>query len=163
MSDQEVRRTFDRQMAAADKALGVPPSRWLDQTILHDPDKPDVMGNCWQTCIASLLNIPLDEVPHFVQENDTYDAVNEATRAWARERGLELLHLDRSYLKGSPMLCILEGRSPRGVAHVVIGRGDETIHDPHPSRDGLSWADAAYVFVPLDPAPTEADAKAVAR
>ena len=38
--------------------------RWVEQTILHDPEKKNY-GNCMQACVASLLNIPLNDVPHF--------------------------------------------------------------------------------------------------
>lgn len=36
----------------------------VDQTILHDP-QTGAIGNCMQAAIASLLDLPLDAVPHF--------------------------------------------------------------------------------------------------
>lgn len=126
--------------------------RWLTQTILHDPEQPDVMGNCWQTCIASLLGLPLDQVPHFVQEHESMTEVEDATQAWLAGRGLAMVRVGIMWLDQHPdQLSMLEGRSPRDVAHVVIGRGIETLHDPHPSRAGLSTKTAGWVFVPVDP------------
>jgi hypothetical protein len=46
---------------------------------------------------------------------------------------------------------ILGGQSPRG-SHAVVARGDEVVHDPHPSRAGLLRREDATVLIPLDPA-----------
>ena len=44
----------------------------VDQTILYDPDPASLMGNCFQACVASIFELPLDMVPHFCQEEDWY-------------------------------------------------------------------------------------------
>jgi hypothetical protein len=126
--------------------------RRITQTILHNPATPEIMGNCWQAAIASLLDLDLDEVPHFVQQHDTMIDVEEATRSWAQARGFEMVEVSAEWLAGSDMPALLYGRSPRNVAHVVVGRGPLVVHDPHPSRSGLRAVDGGFVFFPC---PTE--------
>jgi len=41
----------------------------LDQTIYGDGENGRSVGNCWQACIASMLDLPLDKVPHFALES----------------------------------------------------------------------------------------------
>jgi hypothetical protein len=55
-------------------------------------------GDCWRCCIATILDLPKEEVPHFYADFvANADASNEKaearTDAWLRERGLRLEHL----------------------------------------------------------------------
>ena len=124
----------------------------VHQTILEPPH-----GNALQACAASILGLPLNLVPNFVEEVDYWDAMLQ----FAALRGLTLIkvNLDGGLLphKTRPgTLCIARGSSPRGShAHVTVamvtcdGRALELAHDPHPTGDGLadepSWA---AFFVP---------------
>lgn len=104
----------------------------------HYQNKFGVEGNCWQTAVASLLDLPTEEVPDFVNIDD---AGGENwllhTRRFLKERGmvLELIpgHLD------TDEYYLVTGHSPRFPAmyHVVIYRNGRMVHDPHPSQDGL--------------------------
>lgn len=118
-----------------------------DQTILHDPDSGAV-GNCMQAAIATLLGLDMEEVPHFAALPD-WDG---ALAAWCASRRLLWVSLSLMSLPDD-MPCILTGTSPRGIAHVVVGRGVDTIHDPHPSRAGLRVKKTAWVFAPYLPDP----------
>jgi hypothetical protein len=101
----------------------------ITQTILHG-EVEGRMGNCMQAAIASLLDLPLDEVPHFAQyDNADYGWLwYDAFVGWAYQRGLAVEFVDES--PG-------DGMSPRGVRHLCVGRGETVVWDPHPSRDGL--------------------------
>lgn len=124
----------------------------VDQTIFAAPDRTDgndadgVPGNCWQACVASLLELPLDTVPHFILADDWW----EVTQAYvaAVKPGWELLCFDGSmdfplyqFPDKAPTHAIGSGPSPRGdFMHAVIldARTGELAHDPHPSRAGLA-------------------------
>jgi hypothetical protein len=126
----------------------------VDQLVLHDPTVPEQLGDCLRACIASLLDLPADQVPHFVQDgyyagdlDDDGDQWYRLLRGWLRDRGMDVLWPAADdvgeYLPWSLLdLCLLCGPSPRGpFLHVVVGRPDGTVvHDPHPSRDGLAGA-----------------------
>lgn len=106
------------------------------QTILHD--HPTLVGNCWQTAIASVLDLELDEVPHFVQmdednEGNWWDLSSE----WLKERGYDLQpQWEDGYIVDEYYL--VTGQSPRGdFDHVVVFQNGKMVHDPHPSGDGI--------------------------
>lgn len=127
----------------------------VDQTIFG-PGEGAAAGNCWSACIASILELPLAEVPHFVAvEGDDWWL---AMQAWLQERGLQAVHFevagkDLSELWEPKGFTILTGDSPRGdFLHAVIGEGFSMIHDPHPSRAGLRNVIEVDVFAVLDPA-----------
>ncbi len=119
----------------------------IDQTIFAgDPKRK---GNCVAACVATLLEVPLHEVPHFLEHGITWGDADETGAAstgnawWAMllgylaGRGLwveELPDLD-SALPGERVL--IAGMSPRGVLHQVIYADGRLWHDPHPSRAGV--------------------------
>lgn len=128
------------------------------QDQLYDPTRPDHRGNCWQTVIASVLDLPLDEVPHFVQDEVDHGMDFawhwwNRTLNWLRERGLRL---DPCYgLDGAPGDYVLvSGKSPRAggtIHHVVVYRDGAMVHDPHPDRTGLTTIDhVGHVIRPIE-------------
>ena len=120
----------------------------------------DNNGSCYATCIASILEIPLDRIPNFVLSENCM--VVEADK-WIREHHnmrlirIELYNKNNSRMIGRnaifnrlcdpEQLVILSGKSPRRTEdgkvkyHAVVGRPDnwgfEIVHDPHPSGKGL--------------------------
>jgi hypothetical protein len=94
-------------------------------------------GNCWQTAIASVLDLPLDDVPHFVDiderggENWWYFTCN-----WLWYRGYEIQRLSRHIYTNE--YYFVSGKSPRGdFYHVVIYQNGKMVHDPHPDSTGV--------------------------
>lgn len=93
-------------------------------------------GDCASAVIASLLDLPLSEVPFFVEANHGWWWWLEE---WLDKRGLELEHVERENLPAGPVYC--EGKSPRGFMHAVVWEGGpngKVVHDPHPSRAGVA-------------------------
>lgn len=112
----------------------------ITQTILHDAET-GAIGNCMQAAIATLLGLPLDDVPHFAQ----YDDWDVRFGTWCCERGLIWCKFPVNRIPDW-VPCLLAGRSPRGIDHLVVGRGPATVWDPHPSRDGLTSIRSAWVL-----------------
>lgn len=118
-----------------------------DQTNLEDG-----RGNCLTACVATLLDLPIGDVPNFIEREDMF----KACRDWLAARGFKMLEfyfsdveqLKEMYFEPYGEFCILSGLSPRKKAdggkkyHAVVGKtvgyGVEVVHDPHPSRDGLA-------------------------
>ena len=127
----------------------------VTQDQLYDPSRPDHRGNCWQTVLASVLELPLNEVPHFVQDEVDHDMAVEwhwwdRSWQWLRERGLMFTVAEVDNTPGEYLL--VSGKSPRGegIYHVVIYKDGEMVHDPHPDRSGLLTVDDAYVIRPIE-------------
>lgn len=103
-------------------------------------------GNCFSACVATLLELPLSEVPYFM------DDWPRSFDQWLHERGLYAMSFT---LPSDPALLprggyILGGQSPRG-SHAVVAMGAEIVHDPHPSRAGLDQREDFTLLLPLDP------------
>lgn len=109
----------------------------VTQTILAGDKR--ALGNCLQACVASIYELPMEAVPHFVQFDDWRAALN----LWVKGKGGYLLMVwsDRlpnpAPVQERPLLAF--GESPRGdFSHSVVWSNGILAHDPHPSRAGLS-------------------------
>lgn len=107
----------------------------VDQTLFGGPDAtPSEAGNCMSACFATLLEMPLADVPHFASIEEAGEWWFAMIR-WAAELGYGVVQC-LAPVPGA--VGMMSGKSPRGdFQHLVVARGDEVIHDPHPSRDGL--------------------------
>ena len=115
-----------------------------------------VEGNCFAACIASLLELPIEEV-----NIGPADAPNwlENLQAYLKPKNLFFLEVRIDVAVKYPLYemngiyCVMSGRSPRtfeghkDVNHCVVGRIDSNsqdgfvvysyIHDPHPDKTFL--------------------------
>ena len=123
----------------------------VDQEFVHRPDIGQ-HGDCQRAVIASLLELPISEVPHFLQEangdpSDYWDSL----QAFLSKHGYAYLCLPaRSgaafFGEGVDVFHEIAGPSPRGngITHAVVGRNGEIVFDPHPSRAGLAGDSADW-------------------
>lgn len=116
----------------------------VDQTTFGHPG-----GNCFSACIASLLDLPIADVPYFM---DVEDWVAKLAR-WLDRFGFYPVTFKVSPEWHPQGFYILGGESSRG-SHAVIARGLNIVHDPHPSRKGLVLREDATLLVPFDPKST---------
>lgn len=130
---------------------------------LFPTEENALRGNCFAACLASLLELPLEDVPHVMEHGDW----RERTNAWLAGRfglGAVEVHLETQeallYSLPPGMLVIVSGRTKRHPTrlHGVIARtlpGGaqwEYLHDPHPGGDYLTTATHLMWLAPLDPA-----------
>lgn len=111
----------------------------VTQTILLD-DSAGRQGNCLQAAVASLLDLPLDEVPHFIEFDDWFGELV----AFAAALGFEVTY--QAPPATPPALGLALGQSARGVTHVVVYRDRQAVWDPHPNRSGLVTVEAFLHF-----------------
>lgn len=112
----------------------------IKQRHIHDP-KNGLYGDCHRAAIASILELDLDEVPHFADGWPTGEVFMNREREFLLSRGLipiytpykvstleeikevtTVLHPNIYYLIG--------GTSRYGTAHTVVGLNGEIAHDP---------------------------------
>ncbi|MET7944358.1 hypothetical protein [Streptomyces sp. NPDC005302] len=122
--------------------------RPVTQSILHgDPDgRP---GNCLQAAVASLLELPLQAVPHFLLLDDWWGTVVD----FCRLHGVDVHEQSPDEPCAYGMAF---GFSERGVRHAVCWIDGRIAHDPHPSRRGLVTLTELIAFHPVQPRPTVA-------
>lgn len=137
------------------------------QQFIHDPEN-GVLGDCYRTAIACLLDLPPSSVPHFYGDvKQTDEEVKAQLQDWLkREHGLaiatvnfndQLPMADVIRFVGkwnSGMHYLFSGLSVRGTSHVIICRDGEVVHDPHPDGSGIlkAYDGGVYVFEFLVPA-----------
>lgn len=120
----------------------------------HDPDA-DSTGDCYRACLASLLDLPAEAVPHFYAAGVSPEAAAAHSDRWLAERGLVTFQIlypeativdlldDMDYLNEGK-LYMLTGTSSFGNHHVVICSGGKIIHDPSGSGIVAPCKDGAY-------------------
>lgn len=114
-----------------------------------DQTKFGAEGNCTAACIASILELALDDIPDFGD-----DPLCEKLSEWLRPMGLyaACVALDPKFPRWVPEgYHMLGGESPGGPHHVVA-RGKDIVHDPNPNRAGLVTREDVILFIPIDPA-----------
>lgn len=142
----------------------------VDQTLMQDLER-GVVGNCYAACLASVLDLSIDQVPHFValQGPDQPGAGPiwwiEARRWLRGERAIDIAMFDItpehptpcSMYAGEPADWQLYGigcvQSPRGdfLHAVVVNLDGDIVHDPHPSRASMGAAITAVdLLLPID-------------
>ena len=121
---------------------------------VHQTTFGEGKGNCFQAALASVFELPLEEVPNFCV--DYGDDWYHETSVWLGEKyGLWLIRVG----VGAPSpkgYHLISGLSPReGVRHSVVGLNGTPVHDPHPSGDGLAEEQTYDLFVSRVEAPKE--------
>lgn len=143
----------------------------VTQTSFYDPDAPPdkQRGNCLTAVVASLLELPIEAVPNFVQDHvdhaESEDDDDGDWNWWTRlhrfvaEQGYQMCYLspvDKPDWTGSPEnwfpvpepgeYYTVSGKSPRDprIHHIVIHRDGEMVWDPHPDRTGITSVEDGY-------------------
>lgn len=112
-----------------------------------------VSGNCYAAAIASMLDLPITEVPNveiFFPWSDDNRFWDEWMNKWLELKGYRIepapeygvFHDDQYYPGGTRESLLgdyyfVSGKSLRGVNHICIYQDGKLFHDPHPTREGL--------------------------
>jgi len=114
------------------------------QEFIHGPVN-GVYGDCQRAVIASLLDLPIVDVPHFLSECKG-DAVIywELLQEFLRGKGYSWLVVPAKsgaafFGSEGDIYHEISGPSPRGngVIHAVVGCNGYVVFDPHPTNAGL--------------------------
>lgn len=101
------------------------------QDVFGHPD-----GNCGSAVIASILELPLRDVPPFKGDDGLWFV---KLKQWLNERGLEPEPHARSVLPVDSYVYV-SGMGGRGLRHSCVWWGGPAgiiVHDPHPLGGGL--------------------------
>ena len=119
------------------------------QKFRHRPELNEI-GDCDRTTVACLLNMDIDDVPHWGKSNWKNPRLWDAERTkWLSARGL---HPVRFLIGGDDVedvlnwqaaanpgtVYLLTGTSANLTPHVVICKNDEIIHDPSIDKSGIA-------------------------
>ena len=111
-------------------------------------------GNCWQAAVASVLELPLDEVPN-IQEWDDSIVWFDKFREWLRQYGLSALGLSTGgniTIQGYHLIECKSTTLNNGELHVVVGLNGKVVHDPNPNATSTGEIADYIIFTLLNPA-----------
>lgn len=132
-------------------------------------------GDCFPACIASILELPLSDVPNFTQLSLDREIARGVPLAEAWKSGTDWWYMLNDWLAPRGFMYmefpnaedwpndirsrigfhIMIGRSPRGdFDHCVVGKAGVVVHDPSEgaSSPHLATLKAYGLFIPLNPA-----------
>lgn len=129
------------------------------QTLLKENGE---IGDCWRCCVAALVELPAEEVPHFLADaikDSSHHQMDADTQEWLNQQGWYMVeankyHFHRWARSGfHPPVMIACGPTSRskklGEHHAVAMRADELLYDPHPSGEGLTAIIHCYLIFPI--------------
>lgn len=131
----------------------------VDQTQFGGKDAPaEQQGNCFQACVATLLQIPLEEAfdSRYIEAEDWIGEFNK----WLEPYGLGCVFLYYSEehplkttgFKGIAIAELMSATLYNGERHVVVVRDHlDLLHDPLPGAKEQGDLQGVYVFSPLEP------------
>lgn len=110
-------------------------------------------GDCLRACVATVLDLPGDDVPDFVAEHGPRWFM--ALRTWLEQRGRWVAYVSTASSLSNiatvhphDLFWIAVGDGPRGRRHAVVCQSNNVVHDPHPSRSGLPLLEDAIIILP---------------
>lgn len=118
-------------------------------------------GDCLNACIASILEIDLQDIPSF-NEIENPEEWWRSVQDWAQTIGFQLLYIQLNahtcIYAMKETLCIGIGITAKGALHAVVGyaRGSGgnqdfmQLHDPL-DKNGVESIDAVIYLVPIHP------------
>lgn len=118
-------------------------------------------GNCFQACVASIMELPLTNVPNFMDFNDDKGHWWREFGAWLRRRNMfhysvELAEPNRGewadWLEDKQLIYLGSIKSG-GVHHALVLKGTNVIHDPWPNNAKFTFDDIVDIqfFLCIDP------------
>lgn len=119
----------------------------------QDESQSEPPGDCWTCCLATILQLPYEDVPNEMDHWKPGMTPMQSWRPymlevhdWLANRGLMLVEVHGQVLRYSGpqkmfnrFASIAAGPSPRNpkVLHAVVCLGNQLAFDPHPSDAGL--------------------------
>jgi len=113
--------------------------RPIKQTLFFEKDG---VGNCFEACVASILEISITDVPMFHEANWFQELWDWLTSIGYTYQGTLNSNFIPSYKIGVDGYFIVAGDSPRGPlikgGHAVVYKDGVMVHDPHPDNTGIT-------------------------
>ncbi len=108
-------------------------------------------GDCLRACIASVLELPLEAVPAYVEDDMQIKFVE-----WLQQFNMSLMSVRLGDPDGfiPPGYHLIEGPSRNGQdTHVAVGLDRQIVHDPDPTSRGQFEGDRRnyWIFTVIDP------------
>lgn len=126
-----------------------------------------VRGNCMAAVVASMLELPITEVPNIETLYDVknvewniilYEFIRSRGFEWQTDDRYRIYHFihedhyfqEREIIALQNDLYLVSGKSPRGIQHICIYKCGKLVHDPHPTKEGIVTFDFFETIKPIN-------------
>lgn len=111
-------------------------------------------GNCFRSCVASILDVTLEDLPEFTPKDGQNHEWRVILNTWLLERGLSYSEFryytfDKSLLPDMGFYIAI-GYAPGSDfrhLHAVVHKNQEIVHDPHPDGKGIDGKPVYLGFI----------------
>lgn len=100
-------------------------------------DPPNSYGDCLRACIASLMELPSHDVPHFVRDGCEPEVTYQRVRDWLTHYNLVPMFSGYAASETPDDVLRFMGETNPGVSyilfsadHAVVCCGNQIVHDP---------------------------------
>lgn len=97
--------------------------------------KKGIGGNCFQACVASMLDVPLWAIPDLANMHE--DGWWKKSQEWFRDIGIDaVVYAGRS---DDVPLCIASYERDNGRFHAVVVQNNKIVHDPMDTNCAITF------------------------
>lgn len=137
----------------------------VNQTLFGDTDGK-LKGNCFPACLASILELPLEEIPHFYEGCEVDDFLANLKSLAKIEEFLNkqkysyCVHFCEDFDSEEEFLKFIQTQTDSywiavglplmesdGEHHAVVYKNNKLLHDPHPPGLGLRSVENAWLLI----------------
>jgi hypothetical protein len=101
----------------------------------------EVKGNCLVACIASILELDIEDVPDFREKDVWYNQYQNWFRMNSYEFQVTSEEPKEKYYIAQYPSCVFKGKS-----HVVVASEGKIVHDPNPNSKVSGKPDKYYLI-----------------
>lgn len=119
----------------------------VDKLVEHDPENGKY-GDCMRACIASLLEMETEDVPHFYETGKFEDYDFKLTE-FLKSKNIKIVYTSHEGCNfgNKTIYHLIFGTNHCGILHACVAKNGVLVHDPNPNRNGLKEVDSFGFFV----------------
>ena len=112
-------------------------------------------GNCFAACVASILEVSIDEVPWLKEPENWKDYSLRLNNYLKEKHYLKLFHFGFDALTNhypdtmTDGYYIVSGKIEGGLEHSVVYKNGELIHDSNPKKNKILELECIYLFIKI--------------
>jgi hypothetical protein len=112
-------------------------------------------GNCFAACVASILEVSIDEVPWLIEPENWEDYSLRLNKYLKEKHNLKLFQFGFDSLTNhypdaiTDGYYIVSGNIKGGLEHSVIYKNGELIHDSNPKKNKILKLECIYLFIKI--------------
>jgi hypothetical protein len=112
-------------------------------------------GNCFAACVASILEVSIDEVP-WLKEPENWEDYSLRLNNYLKEKhDLKLFAFEYDSLTNhypdtlTDGFYIVSGKIEGGLEHSVVYKNRELVHDSNPKKNKIIKLEYIYLFIKI--------------